>query len=317
MNAIHREPVWGQDYRSIVGLASDPVSGELYVLDAGRRMVDVMDSTGIVRFSFGHWFTDPKTGQRQQGEPNSLAVAADGEIFITDFFSNRVDVLNIRGESVGQIDVLGLLGWDQTTCRPEKVALHGSDWLYVSITGTRSGIARCRTDGSECTLFVDATAEKIDCITAIGVAPDGRVAVADYRGNPAVRIYDAAGALALGFGGHDTDPGDLSFPTAVLFAADGTFWVVDALRQVVKHYAASGEFTEYIGGFGAGPGNLRYPSAVTGNGVSQLFVAERVGRRVQEYILPAALAASPSSDSTRAGAVASDPDGENARSYKH
>jgi DNA-binding beta-propeller fold protein YncE len=316
VNAIYQEPVWGQSFRSIVGLAKDPVSGELYVLDAGRRTIDVLDSTGVVRFSFGHWFTDSKTGQRQLGEPNSLAVSEAGEIFMTDFYSSRVDVLNIRGEAIGEIDVLTALGWDQSTCRPEKVALDGSEWLYISIGGARSGVARCRQDGSDCALFVDAAVEKIDCITGVSASSDGRVAVTDYRGKPAVRIYDSGGQLLLGFGGHDTDPGDLSFPSAFLFAADGTFWVVDALRQVVKHYAANGEFKEYIGGFGVAPGNLRYPSAVSGNGVSQLYVAERVGRRVQEFILPTALAVpvpEPVSDTTRAGAVAATPEIENSR----
>lgn len=316
VNAIYREPVWGQSFRSIVGLAKDAVSGELYVLDAGRRTIDVLDSTGVVRFSFGHWFTDSKTGQRQLGEPNSLAVTEAGEIFITDFYSNRVDVLNIRGEIVGQIDVLAAIGWDDAACRPEKLALDGVGWLYISIAGERNGIARCRTDGSDCTLFIDAAAEKIDCITGMSAARDGRIGVLDYRGVPAARVYDPSGHLAVSFSGHDVSAGDLSYPVGFVFADDGTYWVADALRHAVKHFSAAGEYLDYIGGYGGEPGALRYPTSLSGNGVSQLYVAERVGRRVQEYILPTAPAAptpAPVLDATRAGAVATTPEIENSR----
>ncbi|MBI3873195.1 MAG: NHL repeat-containing protein [candidate division Zixibacteria bacterium] len=289
VNAIYGEPSWGESFRSINGLAIDPVSGELYVADAGRHTVDVLDSTGAPRFSFVHWITDPKTEERQPGEPNALAISPAGEIFITDIYSHDVDVLDIRGERIGTIDVLKSIGWDRSECRPEKLGMDAAGRLYASITGERQGIVRCRPDGSDCQIVIDATKDSAAVITGMGVAPDGRVAVVDHRGLPAIRIYDPDGHLMIGFGAHEVDESDVSDPVGFLFAGDGTFWVVDALRHVVKHYSSDGKYLEYIGGLGSAPGQLRYPSAIAGDGVAHVYVAERVGRRVQDYLLPSAL----------------------------
>jgi hypothetical protein len=273
----------------------------LYVLDNGRRAIDVLDSTGLPRFSFVHWVTDPAMGQRGPGEPHGLAVTPEGEIFITDFYSRTIDVLNIRGERIGQLDILKEIGWHDPALRPEKLALDGQGRLYVSIAGSRSGVARCQTDGSSCELLVNATAEGVQAITGMSVASDGRFAVLDYRGEPAVRVYDARGRMIVAFGGHDISDVDLSYPTSFLFAEDGSYWVADALRHVVKHYTSSGEFLEFVGGYGADPGGVRYPTAVTGDGVGRLVISERIGGRIQEYVLPDAQYATPMSAPPAAG----------------
>lgn len=310
VTAILTESASGKPYRAIVGLSADPVTGELYVLDGGRKTIDVLDSTGLPRFSFVHWITDPQTGRRAPGEPHSLVVSPDGEIFITDYYSRTIDVLNIRGERIDQIDVLEAIGWHDPSLRPEKLALDGAGRLYVSIAGSRNGVARCHTDGSSCELLVNTTAEGVQAITGMSVAPDGRFAVLDYRGEPAVRVYDPSGRLIVAFAGHDVAEADLSYPTSFLFAADGSYWIADALRHAVKHYSDEGEFIEYVGGYGAEPGSVRYPTGVTGDGVGRLVVAERVGGRIQEYVLRGAVFAAPeqSQPASGTGTVVVDPE---------
>lgn len=304
VTAILTESAAGKPYRSIVGLTEDPATGEMYVLDAGSRVIDILDSNGLSQFSFIHWVTDPQTGRRTPGEPNALVVTTEGEIFITDFYSRTIDVLNIRGERIGQIDILEEIGWRDPSLRPEKLSLDGSGHLYVSIAGSRTGVARCMTDGSSCELLVNTSVEGVQAITAMSVAKDGRFAVLDYRGEPAVRVYDPSGRLIIAFGGHDVSEGDLSYPTSFLFAADNTYWIADALRHAVKHYSDKGEFIEYIGGYGAQPGSVRYPTGVTGDGVGRLVVSERVGGRIQEYVLPDAVYATPEATPSTPGSGA-------------
>jgi len=304
VTSIISESAAGKRYRSIVGLTEDPSTGEMYVLDAGRRTIDIIDSSGLARYSFVHWVTDPQTGRRTPGEPNALVVTPEGEILVTDFYSRTIDVLNIRGERIGQIDILEEIGWRDPSLRPEKLSLDGSGRLYVSIAGSRTGVARCLTDGSSCELLVNTSVEGVQAITAMSVAKDGRFAVLDYRGEPAVRVYDPNGRLIIAFGSHDVSEGDLSYPTSFLFAADNTYWIADGLRHAVKHYSDKGEFIEYIGGYGAQPGSVRYPTGVTGDGVGRLVVSERVGGRIQEYVLPGAVYATPEDPSSVPGAGA-------------
>lgn len=313
VTAILTESASGKAYRSIVGLTEDPSTGEIYVLDAGRRVIDVLDSTGLARFSFVHWVTEAKTGRRTPGEPHALVVTPEGEIFITDFYSRTIDVLNIRGERIAQIDILHEIGWNDPSLRPEKLALDEQGRLYVSIAGSRTGVARCLTDGSSCELLVNTSVEGVQAITAMSVAPNGQFAVLDYRGEPAVRVYDPSGRLIVAFGGHDVSEGDLSYPTSFLFAADGSYWIADALRHAVKHYSVKGEFIEYVGGYGNEPGSVRYPTGIAGDGVGRLIVSERVGGRIQEYVLPGAVYATPEvpSPGPGSGTVVVDPESAN------
>lgn len=236
VKSIHYEPLGASGFQSISGMATDPVSGEIYVLHAGRHTVDVIDSAGSPRYTFTHWITDQKTGRRTVGEPNSIAISPSGEIFLTDLFSRWIDVLNIPGEVIDHIDMLADVGWQGPSVRPEKLGLDADGWLYASIGGERSGVLRRRVEGGHAKVFIDAAKEKIECITGTGVAADGRVAVLDSRGTPAVRVYDASGRQIVAFAGHEVEQGDLSFPAAMLFAGDGTFWVAGGLRQAVKHH---------------------------------------------------------------------------------
>jgi hypothetical protein len=288
VQTILTESSAGSAFRSIGAIAKDPVTSELYVVDVARRVIDVIDTAGVPRFSFVHWIADSRTGERRPGEPHALVATLEGQLFVTDYFSRVIDVLNIRGERIGSIDVLSAIGWNDPGLRPEKLALDSRQRLYVSIAGTRSGVVRCLPDGSGCELLIDATADSVATITGMGVAPDGRVGLLDFRGEPAARIYSPDGAFLFGFAGHDVEEADLSYPSAFLFAEDGTYWIADALRHAVKHYSAKGEYLDYIGGYSAAPGGLRYPTALAGNGVNAIYVAERVGRRVQAYVLPGA-----------------------------
>jgi hypothetical protein len=66
-------------------------------------------------------------------------------------------------------------------------------------------------------------------------------------------------------------------------AEDGTLWVADALRQVVKHFSRAGALLEMIGGYGFNPGEMQHPVGLAGDGVHTLFVGEKVGRRIQKF----------------------------------
>jgi hypothetical protein len=125
--------------------------------------------------------------------------------------------------------------------------------------------------------------ERINQPTALAVDALGNLWIADLQGFPVIRHYSPDGRFLGGFGDRDVGIRDFSYPSAILCAEDGTLWIADQLRQAVKHMTADGEFIELIGGFGNNPGDLRYPIALAGNGVDEIYVCERVGRRIQRY----------------------------------
>jgi hypothetical protein len=71
----------------------------------------------------------------------------------------------------------------------------------------------------------------------------------------------------------------------VVTTADGKIFVVDELRQVVKAFDSEGKYLFYFGGFGGWSGAVRYPRYIAGDGDTELFVVERVGKRYQKFVL--------------------------------
>jgi len=113
----------------------------------------------------------------------------------------------------------------------------------------------------------------------------GKIYVTDADAKFCVQVFSAGGEFLLGFGGHDIKREDFSLPTGVATTGDGTIFVADELRQVVKAFDSKGQFLYWFGGFGVGSSAMRYPRYITGDGEDELFVVERVGRRYQKFVL--------------------------------
>jgi hypothetical protein len=116
-----------------------------------------------------------------------------------------------------------------------------------------------------------------------------RVYVGDVYGLPAVKIFDTVGNFLFGFGRHELDRQDLSFPAGVAFLkidpeTEYTL-VLDKLRQAAKVYTEKGDFVTLIGGYGNQPGLVQYPSGLATDGKSTLYIVEKTGGRVQKYVV--------------------------------
>jgi predicted membrane-bound mannosyltransferase/DNA-binding beta-propeller fold protein YncE len=114
-----------------VGLAFNPISGELYVAEAWNRRIQTFDRGGLpVRtFSVNMWFTN-----RQSPNRPYLAISPDGTlIYVTDMDDrHRVVAYNLIGQPVFSFNqpdnlVTGLLGLRA----PAGLAFDASGRLYV------------------------------------------------------------------------------------------------------------------------------------------------------------------------------------------
>jgi hypothetical protein len=267
----------------------DRTTGELLLCDARLGSVIIFDSTGIERFVLHTSATDPHSGRPQRGEPRSVVVLPTGQIYISDRITGEVTIHSFRGDRIGMLPVARDLGVEAAQLRCEHLALGVDGQVYVTTSGAAIGVAVYDAkDSLVARIGYDLPDYQRPVQPgALAVDAEGGVWLAELRGFPVVRHYDANGRYLGGFARRDAAPKDLSYPSAILCATDGSLWVADAIRQVVKHYTQSGEFLEQIGGYGSEPGDLQYPSGLAGDGVSEVRVCERVGRRVQRYYLPA------------------------------
>ena len=101
------------------GMASDPTSGDLYVVDPGNRRIDEFTAWGVFVKAWGWGVADgvseePQTctatchkglagaGKGQFGEesPSSVAVGADRDVYVRDNANRRIEVFDPAGQFV-------------------------------------------------------------------------------------------------------------------------------------------------------------------------------------------------------------------------
>jgi DNA-binding beta-propeller fold protein YncE len=138
--------------------------------------------------------------------PIGVAVNAADEVFVTDFYNDRVQKFSVEGELLAVLPVLP---------NPGGIALSRSGDLYLSHFAEQKREKRT-TDRIS---VYDSTGKllrqwgrtgdkdgEFDCPGGLAVGPSGRVFVADQT-NRRVQVFDAEGKFLAKWGEHGSKPG--------------------------------------------------------------------------------------------------------------
>lgn len=106
------------------GLARDETRGEIYVADIRAHAVKVFDESGRLLRTLG----GPGEGAGRFNAPSHVAFA-DDQVYVTDAFNARVQVLSRDGETLGLIGRRGL--YVGNLVRPKGVAVDAAGRVYV------------------------------------------------------------------------------------------------------------------------------------------------------------------------------------------
>ncbi len=274
-----------QRFSNPQGIFYDKKFKETYVCDSGNHQVVIFDSTGYPLYRFKHWVE--REGKRNLGEPKSLAVSSQGDIFLVDNLAEYIDVLDHRGEPEDRINLAGILHLPEV--KPTQLALDDQENLYIGYRGEKAEMVVLNPDWQVALQLKNQTENQQNFgeITGIWVDSEGRIYITDALNEPCVKIFTSKGEFIFGFGKHDVGWDGFSLPSGVVTTRDGTIWIVDTFRQVVKGFTPKGEFIMYIGGYGRMLGEMKYPGAIAGDGFQSLFVLEKVGERAQEFVVQA------------------------------
>ena len=277
---------WQGFLRSPSSLFYDALADELLVADAGNSRIVIYDADLSAKYSFVHFVPDRVSGRPVKGEPKDLVVNSYGEIFLIDNLVRYIEVLDFRGKPLARIDPATLLGDTSLSIRGQALAIDGLDFVYLAVTGDVVGVLKINPNFELDRLIGKKGNTAPDFNTPLAItAWNDLIVVTDLYARPAVKVFDTAGTYQYGFGAHDIDKADVSFPSGVTVVdnIDGGYsiWIVDGLRQILKVYNNVGTFIAHVGGYGIGPGEFRYPADIVAGLDSTYYVVERVGNRVQ------------------------------------
>ncbi|MFQ5415532.1 MAG: 6-bladed beta-propeller [Myxococcota bacterium] len=107
------------------GLAFDPRTGLLWVVDTGNHRLLAMDDQGRIRRVVG----GRGEGLGRFNFPTHIVIGPAGRLFVTDTLNFRIQILSDAGESLGSIGSAG--DGPGFLSKPKGVALDGDGHVYV------------------------------------------------------------------------------------------------------------------------------------------------------------------------------------------
>jgi tetratricopeptide (TPR) repeat protein/sugar lactone lactonase YvrE len=196
-----------------VAIAVDK-GGALWVVDKNSLRIVKLDESGTVLTSIGS--KGSKKGQLN--EPTDIAIASNGDIYVSDRGNNWVQVFNNDGGFVKAITRSNKAALDE----PSAIALDPADNLYVLDKG-RSVVSAFSAKGEPLLEFGKGKGESVDLSKPVALmATVDEVFVLDAN---LVRVFSPQGEYIRSFSSKGTAPGELEEPLAIA-ARDGTSFMI-------------------------------------------------------------------------------------------
>ena len=251
-----------------MGIASDG-RRFVYVADGAARLVHCFD-LGRQEVSYLQF-----AGTSPLKSPTSVAVAADGSVYVADSVLARVFKYSQANGYLGELQ-------GATFQRPAGIAVTADhEKIVIDVLAHRLLIFD-RNDR-----FVRSFPQPADDValnrpTHVAVDRNKNVYVTDAM-NFRVTIFDWEGRLLTTIGEPGDTPGYFSRPKGIGVDSDGHIYVVDALQGNVQIYDRSGQLLLPFGGTGKRGGEFNLPSGIFIDDSDRIYVADTYNRRVQVF----------------------------------
>lgn len=263
-----------QRFNSPNGVAVDS-SGNIYVADTGRHRVVVFNRSGRYLFRFGSEKVKNKGVRLLRGQlllPLNVAVAGNGDIYVSSLAASKVSVFNKRGKFKNEFKA----------DRPIKLLISGKK-LYITtpgqiwITDLRGKIMqRWGTKGRRLRQF--------EFPNGVALDKKGNLFVSDSQ-NMRIQIFNKKGELIGGVGKPPANMNDskrlFGLGLGLVLDEQQRVFVADALRHAVRVFTYDGEDLGEYGDQGSNEGRFNYPSDIAYMGGGVFAVADKWNDRVQ------------------------------------
>ena len=250
-------------------------SGNIWIADNGNRLLRMVARDGQLVTKAGvpqnNTFAGEGDASRVTLNPKGLAFAADGDLYVSDPDNHRVLLLHagrlttVAGTTADGKPSAGCNGDGVATERqlnaPMGVAVDANGSLYIADFGNNL-VRKVTPDGSMTTIAGGgcgqtgaAQEQRLIGPSGVAVAANGSLYIAEYGGNR-VRRLDPDGTLTTvaGSGDKSAPDGDgpatarqLSQPTNVEVAHDGSVYISEFAAGRVRRLSADGRLTTIVG----------------------------------------------------------------------
>ncbi|MFC1663427.1 SMP-30/gluconolactonase/LRE family protein [Patescibacteria group bacterium] len=265
------------------GIAIGP-TGWIYVCGSYNNRIQVFGPEPEIVESppwFSHKWGVPGDSIGAFDWPRSVAIAANGDVYVTEWGNDRVQKFTSNGGFLTQWGEHGT-GNGQFN-NPRDVVVDGSGDVYVG-DQYNNRIQKFTSDGSYLLQWGSSGNEEgqFNAPTGIAIDSNGYVYVADYY-NHRIQKFTASGSFVLKWGAQGSGAGLLDLPAGVAVDNNGYVYVAEQQNRRISKFTDTGMFIRQWGSIGSRNGEFSNILDIAIDSSGDLYVTGPNGNRVQKF----------------------------------
>ncbi|NTU70523.1 MAG: leucine-rich repeat protein [Coriobacteriia bacterium] len=213
--------------------------------------------------------------------PLGIAVAPNGDVYVSDLLSRRVRYFNSAGVYQGEWN--GADSAISPLSRPFGIAVAPNGDVYVSDMDT--GLVQYFDSNGAYQGYWGGYGSQdgeMKNPTGLAIAPNGDVYVSDAENNR-IQYFSATGTYKGQWNSEGTEAGTLSMPYGLAVAPNGDVYVADAGNGRIQYFDSTGTYKGQLGGPGTDDGQFSTPVFVSVAPNSDVYVTDMEGNRVEWF----------------------------------
>ena len=247
------------------------------------------------RYDFLTKFGLPREGI-DVGDPDDVAAAPNGDIYVTDALNSRVLRFDARGIFITAWGSQG--NGNGQFAKPRGIAVDSDGFVYVAdANGHR--IQKFDSNGAfQLSWGEEGSGDgQFSFPMGIAVDADDYVYVTDHR-NDRVQKFNSNGRYLIEWGAEGTAIGEFNGPHGIDVSPSGLIYVADTGNDRVQIFDDAGAYQGSFGSDGSGDGQFDRPWGITVRGDGTAYVSDVGHERISYFTIPPVVA--PASTSLQA-----------------
>jgi DNA-binding beta-propeller fold protein YncE len=258
-------------------------SGEIDIADYYNARIEEWQPPGAggAHMNYAQQFGTAGSGEGQFYTPVEPAVDGHGNIWVTDYYNNRVQEFSSAGKFIAAYGSAGT-GEGQFS-HPTGMAINQSTGnVYVGDCGNKR-IEELSSSGGYVRSFTGAGSEAgaVGCPAGLKIDSSGNVWVADSEHNR-IEEFSSTGTWLAAYGSKGSGEGQFNDPVDLAFSGSNIY-VADAGNNRIEELSSTGKYLAQFGSEGSGSGEFKRPEAIAADPAGNLYVVDNGDDRYEEF----------------------------------
>lgn len=254
-------------------------TGTVYMTNGSVVSEWTLPEAGGAHLVYNTTFGSTGSGEGQFSAPAFSSIDGSGNIWITDYYNDRVQKFSAKGKYLASYGKEGS-GENQFN-HPLGIAVNQSTGNLYIADNSNNRIEEISSTGTYIRSFGTTGSGELNYPEGVAIDTSGNVWVADTHHNRIVK-YTSTGTYLNAYGAEGTNNGQFSNPADIAFSGTNLY-ITDRGNHRVQELSPTGEYIRQFGTEGSGSGELYTPQGIAADPAGNLYITDEAGNRIEEF----------------------------------